>query len=243
MFARLCLIALCATALPAQAQAPTQLTALAPLGAEGPVDLAPAPAPAPSDQAVTQSLRPNARDEVLPTARWGKSGRPAIWTRAALSALRAHADDLPGIVPADIADWCPAYPEASREDREAFWVGLVSTLAKYESTYRPRVVGGGGRWYGLLQILPSTARLYDCRAGTGEALKNGPANLSCGLRIMARTVARDGVVSRGMRGVAADWGPFHSRGKRTDMMAWTREQTYCKPLMATRPKPRPRDFL
>ncbi|MHA6325733.1 transglycosylase SLT domain-containing protein [Roseivivax sp. CAU 1753] len=192
-------------------------------------------------QAVATSLRPVAR-EPLPPARWGTSGRSAIWTRSALSALRGHADDLPEMVPADIQDWCPAYPDAKRAEREAFWVGLVSSLAKHESTYRPRVVGGGGRWYGLLQILPSTARLYSCRAGTGEALMHGPANLSCGLRIMARTVARDGVVSRGMRGVAADWGPFHSRKKRNDMMAWSRKQSYCKPLIATRPKERPRNL-
>ena len=195
--------------------------------------------PDPSPQAVVASPRPKARRDQLPTARWGKTGQRAIWTRATLSALNGHASRLPEIVPRDIEDWCPAYPEANRRDREAFWVGLVSTLVKHESTYRPTVIGGGGRWHGLLQILPSTARLYNCRATTGAALLDGPANLSCGLRIMARTVSRDGVVSQGMRGVAADWGPFHSGSKRRDMMAWTREQTYCQPIFNTRPVARP----
>jgi hypothetical protein len=142
-------------------------------------------------------------------------------------------------VPRDVAEWCPAYPKASLEDRRAFWVGFLSALAKHESTYRPAAVGGGGRWYGLLQILPATARGYGCKAQTGEALKNGAANLSCALRIMTRTVRRDGVIARDMRGVAADWGPFHSAEKRRDMANWLRRQSYCKYVPPVRPVARP----
>jgi len=89
-------------------------------------------------------------------------------------------------------------------------------------------VGGGGRWFGLVQIAPATARGYGCAASSGSMLKDGKANLSCAIRIMARTVSRDGVVSAGMRGVAADWGPFHSSAKRADMRAWVSTQPYCK---------------
>jgi hypothetical protein len=116
-------------------------------------------------------------------------------------------------------------------------------------------VGGDGRWFGLVQIAPGTAQWRNCQVGTGEALLDGPANLRCGIRIMAATVPRDGVVSEGMRGVAADWGPFHSRRKREDMRNWVRAQEYCstprRPMMrpaglaapeepwALRPIPRP----
>ena len=204
---------------------------LAALLVAGTASAEPAPLPAlASPQAVSASLRPAPRRIHIPEARWGDSGSRRQWSLAALSALRGPAGTLPEIVPDDISTWCPAYPSASREDREAFWVGLVSTLAKHESTYRPTAVGGGGLWYGLLQILPSTARLYNCQARSGAALKDPRMNLACGLRIMARTVARDGVVSRNMRGVAADWGPFHSRAKREDMIAWTRAQPYCAGL-------------
>ncbi len=200
---------------------------------------APVSFPSLSPQAVMQSLSPVARPDALPTARWSGSSRGVLWTRAAVSALRGHADTLPRQVPRDIDAWCPAYRKADTAQREAFWVGLVSAMAKHESSYRPGAVGGGGRWYGLLQILPGTARGYGCRARSGEALTHGPANLSCALRIMARTVARDGVVAQGMRGVAADWGPFHSSAKRADMMGWTRSQTYCQPILDTRPQARP----
>ncbi|SNR26740.1 transglycosylase SLT domain-containing protein [Puniceibacterium sediminis] len=195
--------------------------------------------PPQSPLAVTESLRPVARSESLPAVRWSDRARGLLWTRASVSALRGHASDLPRMVPRDIDAWCPAYRTADKAKREAFWVGLLSALAKHESTYRPKAVGGGGRWYGLLQILPGTARSYGCRAYSGDALIYGPANLSCALRIMAHTVARDGVVSKGMRGVAADWGPFHNAAKRDDMMSWTRSQSFCRALDATRPKARP----
>lgn len=185
------------------------------------------------------SVFPPARTAQIPHVRWAHRAESDLWTRSALSALKQHGAGLVDMVPRDIGDWCPAYPTASAEKRRAFWVGFLSALAKYESTHRPHAVGGGGRWFGLLQILPATARGYGCRARSGRALLDGPANLSCAIRIMTRTVRRDGVVSRGMRGVAADWGPLVSRSKRHEMMAWTKAQKYCTPLSSVRPRARP----
>jgi hypothetical protein len=198
-----------------------------------------------SDLAPADSLRPVPRDSwPVPTLRWDDHPRASIWTAALMAALRSHGAPLMDVVPGDIDQWCPGYPQADRAQRAAFWAGLVSTLAWHESTHRPRAVGGGGRWFGLVQIAPGTARYRNCAVRTGEALLNGPANLSCGVRIMAITVPRDGVISQGMRGVAADWGPFHSRRKREDMRTWVRSQDYCAlPPAAVssdwRPVPRP----
>lgn len=163
------------------------------------------------------------------TMRWDHKAQSTEWTERGIAALESHGAVLPDIVPADIETWCPGYAEASETDREAFWIGLISALAKHESTWNPAAVGGGGRWFGLVQISPATARLYGCEAKSGSALKNGAANVSCAIRIMARTVQRDGVVSAGMRGVAADWGPFHTASKRQDMIAWTSSQPFCQP--------------
>jgi hypothetical protein len=55
----------------------------------------------------------------------------------------------------------------------------------------------------------------------------GAANLSCAIRIMSETVPRDGVISKGMRGVAADWGPFHQSRKRSDIQERTKAQPFC----------------
>ena len=187
--------------------------------------------------------KPPARDGNLPRTRWENRPEAKLWTRAALSALKEHGARLPQTVPRDIANWCPKYPHASAAARRAFWVGFMSALAKHESTYRPWAVGGGGKWYGLLQILPATARGYKCRAGTGDALKNGAANLSCAARIMAVTVPRDGVIhgykGRKGQGVTADWGPMHSAAKRRDMAGWLKQQSYCMRRDTLRPRARP----
>ena len=168
----------------------------------------------------------------LVSARWEHRPESDAWNAAAIKALADHGVPLLTTIPADADEWCPAYADQTEGGRAAFWVGLLSAMAKHESTWNPAAVGGGGKWFGLVQIAPATARGYGCRAQSGAALKAGGENLSCAVRIMAHTVPRDGVVSRGMRGVAADWGPFHSARKRADMMAWTRAQPYCQPSKA-----------
>ncbi|WP_373353766.1 transglycosylase SLT domain-containing protein [Pseudoroseicyclus sp. CXY001] len=188
------------------------------------------------------SLRPVARDPFLPAARWSSTARHAMWTRAALSAMEDHGEPLIETLPRDIATWCPGYATASDRDRRAFWVGLLSALAWYESTHRPAAVGGGGQWFGLTQIYPPTARHYGCRAASGSALQDAEDNLSCAIRILATTVPRDGAVALHdgrWRGVAADWGPMTDSGKRAAMASWTSRQSYCEVHLAPTEAPRP----
>ncbi|MCU0854002.1 MAG: transglycosylase SLT domain-containing protein [Rhodobacteraceae bacterium] len=170
----------------------------------------------------------NAAPEV-PVARWDFRPEGRQWTEASVAALASYGQPLVNIVPRDIEAWCPGYETATEDERKAFWVGLLSSLAKHESTWRPEAAGGGGRWFGLLQISPATARHYGCEARTGEALKDGAANLACAIRIMAVTVPRDGVVAANGGGIAADWGPFHQATKREEMRTWVRSQPYCAP--------------
>ncbi|GAA0301015.1 transglycosylase SLT domain-containing protein [Rhodovulum strictum] len=164
----------------------------------------------------------------LPRMGWDHRPEAPAWTEASLQALSSHGATLAQTVPADIAHWCPAYQKAGTAQRQAFWAGMFSALAKHESTWNPQAVGGGGRWFGLLQISPATARHYGCMATSGEALKDGSANISCAIRIASRTVPRDGVVAAGRGGVAADWGPMSVSAKREEIAAWTRSQPYCR---------------
>ncbi|EYD71252.1 transglycosylase SLT domain-containing protein [Limimaricola hongkongensis] len=190
--------------------------------------------------ACAQVPEPEARvatPAALPVMAWDHRPESAEWTDATLAALKSHGAPLLSQVPGDIDTWCPGYAEASEDERAAFWAGMLSALAKHESTWNPAAVGGGGKWFGLVQIAPATARGYGCAAGSGSALKDGVANLSCAVRIAARTVRRDGVVSAGMRGLAADWGPFHSARKRSEMVNWTRSQSYCQPRQAASDDP------
>ena len=159
---------------------------------------------------------------------WDDHPRGEVWTDAALRALDTHASGLIEIVPDDVASWCPAYEEADAERRKAFWIALVSVMSGHESGWRPAVSSPNGRWHGLMQISPATAVGYGCQATSAEALRTGPANLACGLRIIAATVARDGVVAAGGGGVAADWGPFSRAKQREHMRAFTRAQPSCR---------------
>lgn len=172
---------------------------------------------------------PAPEPEAPPSMRWDFHPEAPAWTAATLSALESDAAELDDIVPADVAIYCPAYAEKSEEERRAFWAGLFSALAKHESGWNPAAAGGGGRWIGLLQISPATADYYGCAADSARELKDGGANLTCGVRIAARQVLRDGLVAgNGARGVGRDWAPFRSAAKRADIAAWTRAQSYCQ---------------
>lgn len=163
-----------------------------------------------------------------PVTQWDFRPEGPAWTEASLSMLETDAAILTQVEPGDIGAWCPAYSAADTDQRAAFWTGLLSALARHESTWNPRAVGGGGRWFGLVQIAPATARGYGCEARSGTALQDGEANLRCALRIWSSTVPRDGVISAGGGGIAADWGPMAMRRKREEMRAWVSRQSYCR---------------
>lgn len=177
----------------------------------------------------TLQAPPEENATAMPLMRWdGKPGSDG-WTVSTMNVVAQYDQSLAGTVPADVTNWCPGYATASLHDRRAFWVGMFSALAKHESTWNPAAAGGGGRWIGLTQISPATARQYQCEATSVSALKNGSANLACAVRIAAAQVGRDGLVSGGgNRGLGRDWAPFRKASKRADMAGWISEQAYCQ---------------
>lgn len=163
----------------------------------------------------------------LPPMRWDGRHNSEAWTKATLAALDAEGAVLMSRVPSDVMEFCPAYADQSPENRRAFWAGLLSALARHESSHDPKASGAGGRYLGLMQISPRTARGYGCSG----ALLDPRANMACAVRIAARQVARDNAIARaggGWRGVARDWMPMRSSAKRTEIANWTRRQSYCR---------------
>jgi hypothetical protein len=157
-----------------------------------------------------------------PAMRWDHRPEAERWTEATILALKTRGPSLLSVVPADIDSWCPGYEEADADGRAAFWSGLFSAIAKYESTWNPAARGGGGLYWGLLQILPSTARSVGCDT---RSLLDGAVNLNCAVRIADRRVK----VSNGtVASITADWGPMHWKDKRAEMASWTRQQNYCR---------------
>lgn len=164
-----------------------------------------------------------------PAMRWDHRPEAAEWTARSLAAVQSHDDVLAGAVPADIEGWCPGYKGNGLAERRSFWVGLLSAVAKYESSWNPAASGGGGRYIGVMQISPKSAANHGCSARSAKALKDGGANLECAVEMLAYQVGRDGVVAgKGNRGIGRDWMPLRKSAKRGEIAKWTRAQSYCQ---------------
>lgn len=164
-----------------------------------------------------------------PAMGWDHRPEGGDWTARTLMAVAEEDAILASRIPADIAQWCPGYETASVPERRAFWVGLLSAVAKYESSWNPKASGGGGKYIGVMQISPRSAANYDCDAQSSSALKDGAANLACAVEMVSQNVERDGVVAgKGNRGIGRDWMPFRKGEKRAAMAEWTRSQAYCR---------------
>ena len=175
------------------------------------------------------AMGPSPETTPMPLMAWDARPEAASWTPRTIAAVAAKDAVLADQVPSDIAAFCPDYIDASLPDRRAFWAGVLSAIAKHESTWNPAASGGGGRYIGLLQISPQTAAHHQCSATTSAGLKDGAANLECAVEIMASAVASDGVVAgTGNRGVGRDWMPLRNGSKRAEIAGWTKAQDYCQ---------------
>ena len=150
------------------------------------------------------SLRPMPRDAwAAPALRWDGHPRDMDWTLAAMAALRGagglareyrstrHRRLVPGL-----RDGRPP------AQRRAFWAGLVSALAWHESTHREEAVGGGGRWFGLVQILAGDGALQGLCGddGRGASGRRGQPALRCQDHGRDRVARPRGVGGHGRRG-------------------------------------------
>jgi hypothetical protein len=161
-------------------------------------------------------------------ARWDHRSEAPIWNAAAMRALQTDGAAMLALDPADAAEFCPDWERADAEGRAAFWVAFMSGLARYESGHRPEAAGAGGRYQGLLQISPATARFHGCELSSPRGLYDGATNLACAVRIAARAVVRDQVVATGRGGMAADWPPLRDPAKRAEIAAFTRDIPACR---------------
>ena len=172
-----------------------------------------------------------ASQPAIPVTQWDHRPEAEDWSRATIAAIANGGNALVETPLDDVAAFCPGYDSATESERKKFWVALFSGLAKYESTWNPRAAGAGGRYRGLLQILPQTARWRGCEMTDASELYDGATNLACAVRIASAAVERDGVVAGGpgaWGGVAADWPPLRDAAKRAEIAAFTRAQPYCR---------------
>ena len=137
-------------------------------------------------------------------AAWSATNRDGTWTRAAENAVAATS--LPDQVPRDIRKFCARYSELRSDSRIMFWAGLLSAMAKYESSFNPETAftetlrdshGNNVISRGLLQISIESANQdrYACKAAAAKDLHDPVINLSCGAQILAAWVEADGAVT------------------------------------------------
>jgi hypothetical protein len=176
-------------------------------------------------------------------AAWAGKNADGAWTAAAEQAVAASA--LPASLPGDVQTFCPAYAERTPEERVRFWAGLLSSMARPESNFKPeaqyveafadaqghRVVSRG-----LLQISIESANQarYGCAIAQAEDLHDPAVNLACGVKILAYWVATDGVIASygtgPSRGGGRYWSTLRERNKHLpELTGFTRQLAVCQP--------------
>lgn len=173
---------------------------------------------------------------------WKKVNKDGSWTRAAEQAVGATS--LATLEPKDIATFCPAYATRDTAQRNQFWAGLLSAMARPESNFKPhteyeepKIFGADGKPVisrGLLQISieSANAKAYKCGIKQATDLHKVDVNLNCGARIMAHWVAKDGQVAAPEtppRGGARYWSVLRgARGHLDEISGFTRAMAVCK---------------
>lgn len=181
-----------------------------------------------------------------PAAAWDAEPDGARWTAFAHAAVEQHGQSLLQTIPTDIEQFCPGFASRGEKDRQAFWVFLMSSLAKFESSYNPAtsfdettvdtgmVTRDGAPIIsrGLLQISRESANGYGCGIADPQQLHDPETNIVCGVRIFNRWIERDGVISgkegKRWRGLARYFSPFRSAKKLASMQADASRQPYCR---------------
>ena len=187
---------------------------------------------------VSTLLAAIARQPSPPATRWGSANGRDAWTAAALDEVRNGGKALwrDGFTPIGLETFCPGYAAKGEADRQAFWVGLLSSMARWETSgYNPTTVyreSNGELSIGVLQLSVTDSRT--CPWIDEATIRQAEPNVRCGIRILARDVVRDGMIAEGTnkttaRGAARYWGPMRTV-KRDDVAAWTAGQTYCRAL-------------
>jgi hypothetical protein len=177
-----------------------------------------------------------------PPADWDRKPDGPEWTRFAHTAISELGSELLASNPRDVGDYCPSYHRLNQDQRRAFWVYLLSRLARFESNQDPGVRytesfddsrGNPVISRGLLQISMESANGYGCGIEDAMELHDPETNIRCGVRILNRWVAeRDGVIAArtdgGWRGAARYWSPFRNDTKRSQIASATAAQGYCQ---------------
>ncbi len=167
-------------------------------------------------------------------------------TRITLRELGYLDNDFYALTPRDLRFWCPSYRRQSLEGRKAFYLGLISGIARYETDFRAHVKyleAGGHYSRGLLQLGQQSLSYYPegtrCDvSGDPRQLHDLQENISCGVMLLDHWIRRDGYIASGGNegegdaryfGAARYWSTLRlDRRGRDDIAAYTRSLPVCR---------------
>lgn len=201
----------------------------------------------PNDFITTLNLPVSPTDKkTAPLTRWASQPEGKAWTKHAEQAVDKYGQSLLSVQPADGELFCKSYANLSQDNRRNFWVHMVSALAKYESSYNPKVtfdettvdpnmITSQGKPIisrGLLQISKESANGYGCRISDPEELHEPEKNISCAVRILNRWVGRDKLISGRedgkWKGAARYFSPFRNETKLSSLQNQSQQQSFCQ---------------
>lgn len=146
---------------------------------------------------------------------WTRKSNANFWTDVTLAEIRANRSLMEKAT--DVEKFCPGYDDVSPRLKQICWLRIIGAMVFFETTLNPTesfLEPDGKVSAGLMQLSPSECSV----AHSTELLKNPVLNLSCGIRMMARLIARDGKITgpEGKRGASQYWSvlraPYESHG-------------------------------
>lgn len=174
-------------------------------------------------------------------APWQKVNKDCKWTKFSESAIQSSI--LPTLIPTDISKFCPKYSKLNMDEKNKFWVTLISAIARPESNYDPKTtytekfVDAHGNYVisrGLLQISIESAnqKLYSCQIKKAEDLHTPETNIQCGIKILSALVKKDNSIASYTStpvGGAKYWSVLRSsKGHLPEITGNTKKLTFCQ---------------
>lgn len=126
------------------------------------------------------------------------------WSAHVMRELDVLGKDLLDVKITDGAKFCPRYNYLNYQERKLFWTHMISIMTRFESGFKPTEAfkesfndstGKPVISRGLLQISIESGKAYGCPLKVAEDLHDPYKNLSCGIRILNRWLARDGRIA------------------------------------------------
>lgn len=126
------------------------------------------------------------------------------WSKILLEMLELYGKDLlDGPTPKDAEAF--SFKATTREERKAFYLMLISSMARYESSFKPETKytegfkDSTGEFVisrGLIQLSYESVRAYGVKLKNAEELHDVRKNLEATVVILNRWVSRDGVIAK-----------------------------------------------